>query len=237
MEKRPLQLSLGVTLNDESTFDNFFAGSDNNRQILQDLEKFGRAEGEKNLLVWGAPGCGLTHLLQAVCHQVWEQGRAVQYLPLRDVRGFSAADICDGLEEAEVVCLDGIDQICGVKEWENALFHLYNNIKDAGHYLLISSHTSPPSLPIVLADLRSRVLGCVRYHLESLNDADKQTALIMRAAARGMDLPGEVARYILSRASRDTNELFYMLNTLDEASLQQQRKLTIPFVKETLHLK
>ncbi len=237
MGRVPIQLSLGVTLKDECTFDNFYAASEVNVQTLQALKKFSLKESEKNILIWGAPGSGLTHLLQAVCHEVWDAGTSVQYLPLRDMLGFSAHEICDGLEEAEYVCLDGVDQICGVKEWEIALFHLYNNIKDAGHHLLISSHTSPPSLPIVLADLRSRVLGCVRFHVESMGDNEKQTAMIMRTAARGLELPGEVARFILSRASRDTNELFYMLDVLDEASLQHQRKLTIPFVKEVLNLK
>lgn len=234
MIKEPLQLSLGVTLNDECTFSNFYAASKTNVQTVDALRKFSTREGDNYLLVWGAHGSGLTHLLQAACYEAWEQNNSVQYLPLREMIGFSSEDICDGLEEARFVFLDGIDQICGIKEWEKSLFHLYNNIKDAGHSLLISSHTSPPSLPIVLADLRSRVLGCVRYHVETLTDADKQTAMIMRAAARGLELPGDVARYILSRASRDTNELFNLLNKLDEASLQKQRKLTIPFVKEIL---
>jgi DnaA family protein len=232
----PVQLSLGITLNDESTFSNFFASSESNQQAIAALKNCVGGQGEKNILVWGAPGSGLTHLLQAVCHEVWEQKHSVQYLPLRDVIGFSAEDICEGLEDTQYVCLDGIDLICGIKEWERSLFHLYNNIKDAGHFLLISAHTSPPSMPLVLPDLRSRVLGCMRYHIESLNDNDKQTTLILRAAARGLELPGEVARYILSRASRDTNELFNLLNKLDEASLQKQRKLTIPFVKDVLHL-
>lgn len=236
MSAEPVQLSLGVKLNDDCTFHNFHPSSDNNRQVLATLKNFVATPSDKNLVVWGAPGAGLTHLLQAVCHEVWARKRSVQYLPLREMIGFSAEDICDGLEEAEYICLDGIDQICGVREWENALFHLYNNIRDAGHCLLISSHTSPPSLPIVLADLRSRVLGCVRYHVESLSDSGKQSALILRAAARGLELPEDVARYILTRAPRDTNELFDMLNTLDEASLQHQRKLTIPFVKEVLLL-
>jgi len=240
MNSEPVQLSLGVTLNDDCTFDNFYAAAEPNVQTIGALQQFvggeGDGNGDKAILIWGAPGAGLTHLLQAVCHDVWRNKQSVQYLPLRDMLGFAAEDICDGLEGSQFICLDGIDQICGVKEWEKSLFHLYNNLKDAGHNLLISSHTSPPSLPIVLADLRSRVLGCVRYHVESLSDADKQVAMTMRAAARGLDLSGEVARYILSRASRDTNELFYLLDRLDEASLQKKRKLTIPFVKEVLHL-
>ena len=232
----PIQLSLGITLNDDCTFSNFYAAADENTQALAALQKAIDGQGEKFLLIWGARGSGLSHLLQAVCHEAWDRKKRVQYLPLKDMIGFSGEDVCEGMEESDIVCLDGVDQICGTKEWEQALFHLYNRIKDANKTLIISSHTSPPSLPIVLADLRSRVLGCVRYHVASLSDADKQVAMIMRAAARGLDLPGEVARYILSRASRDTSVLFNYLQTLDEASLQHQRKLTIPFVKEVLRL-
>ncbi|MDX1321139.1 MAG: hypothetical protein R3207_13260 [Oceanospirillum sp.] len=43
-----------------------------------------------------------------------------------------------------------------------------------------------------------------------------------------------MARYILHRSPRTLRELFDMLAVLDHASLMAQRKLTIPFVKETL---
>src|SRR5690606_17164346 len=119
-------------------------------------------------------------------------------------------------------------------EWEQALFHLYNNIRDAGHALLIASHSGPPALPVVLADLKSRLLGSSRYHVKSLSDPGKQNALIMRARARGMQMPMDVAQYILNRASRDTTELFDLLDRLDDESMQKKRKLTIPFVKEVL---
>jgi DnaA family protein len=45
-----------------------------------------------------------------------------------------------------------------------------------------------------------------------------------------------VAAYIIQRLSRDMNELFWQLNRLDHASLAEQRKLTIPFVKKVLGL-
>ena len=59
-------------------------------------------------------------------------------------------------------------------------------------------------------------------------------ALQLRAKGRGMEMSDEVAKFILSRAPRDTNDLFHLLDHLDDASLQQQRKLTIPFVKDVL---
>ena len=65
---------------------------------------------------------------------------------------------------------------------------------------------------------------------EKLHDAF-EAALRMRAKARGMEMSAEVAQFILNRAPRDMNDLFDLLERLDVVSLQEQRKLTIPFVK------
>jgi DnaA family protein len=230
----PVQLSLGVSLRDDATFSNFHAADANNQQVVAALEQASQGRGEQSLTLWGARGSGLTHLLQACSHAACEAGVSVQYLPLRELLGYAPSDICEGLEAMQLVCLDGIDEICGNRDWEQALFHLFNNLRDAGHRLVMASHTSPPAIPIRLPDLKSRILGTVVYHLHSLKDDDKCMALQIRAKARGMELPDDVARFILSRAPRDTNELFLLLNVLDDESLQQQRKLTIPFVKDVL---
>lgn len=232
-QSSPLQLSLGISLKDDATFGNFYV-AEGNALALHALREFSSNRGEGNLLLWGNRGAGLTHLLQACCHAAFEQRISVQYLPLRDLVGYAPEEVCDGLDKLSLVCLDGVDQICGQKNWEQTLFHLYNRLRDAGHRLLIASHTSPSSLPMVLPDLKSRWLGSVIYHLHELNDHEKALALQLRAKGRGMELPDEVAKYILSRAPRDTNDLFNLLNRLDDASLQLQRKLTVPFVRGVL---
>lgn len=231
----PVQLSLGVALKDESTFANFYV-KEANQQLVAALQQLANQPSGQNHVIWGAPGCGLTHLLQAVCHDAYNNDIAIQYLPMKDLMGFDANEICEGLDGVDLICIDGIDAICGNRNWELAFFHLFNRMKDAGHTIIFSSHTSPPSLPILLPDLKSRILSCVVYHVERLSDSEKQQAMIIRAKARGLEMSEDVAKFILQRASRDTNELFYLLNRLDDASLQQQRKLTIPFVKDTLHL-
>lgn len=230
----PVQLSLGVSLKDDATFSNYYQNTQANAQALEALLRASEGEGEHNLAIWGSRGCGLTHLLQAVCHGAYERGISVQYLPLRDMVGYAADDVCEGLEAVDILCLDGLDEICGNRQWELALFHLFNRLAQAQHRLIIASHTSIPSLPILLPDLKSRLLASVVYHIESLNDAGKEQALIVRAHARGFQMSQEVAHFILTRTVRDTNELFNLLNRLDDASLQHQRKLTIPFVKEVL---
>ena len=236
MEESPIQLSLGVSLADDATFDNFFMNYSANGQVVHALKRIAKGEEVSSHVIWGASGAGLTHLLQAVCHTAPGYLLSTRYMPIHELLQFNPRAICDGVEKINIVCVDGVEGIAGNAQWEQTIFHLYNNLRDAGHVIIFSTHMNPSSLPIMLPDLKSRILGSIIYHVESLSDADKQHSLVMRAKARGMVMSDEVAKFILYRAPRDTNELFNLLNRLDEASLREQRKLTVPFVKEVLGL-
>lgn len=235
MRPRPQQLSLGVSLHDEATFANFHVPADSsNRQAVQALERQLDAGGERFIYLWGAAGAGLTHLLQAACHKASAAGRSAQYLPLKDLAGFAPASLFEGLETLDLICLDSIDAVAGNPIWEEAIFDLFNRVNEAGNHLVFSALTGPQELAVNLEDLRSRLRWGVVYQVDVLADEDKAVALQRRAKARGMDMNAEVAQYILSRGPRDMNDLFYLLNRLDELSLREQRKLTIPFVKQVL---
>lgn len=230
MSTEPVQLSLSVSLLDDATFANFYSDTDNHL-ILKGLQQFAEGQGEQNLVIWGSAGVGLSHLLQACCHRALLHGFRMQYLPVAELLNHEPEQVFDGLDEVQLVCLDDVQAVAGHAVWERALFHLFNRLRERGHRLLMASHSSPAALPWQLPDLQSRVLGSLVYQVHPLSDEGKAVALQMRAQARGMDLSQEVARYILSRATRDTRQLFNLLNRLDEVSLQQQRKLTIPFIK------
>jgi DnaA family protein len=235
MVSLPQQLSLGVNLNDDATFENFYAPANtHNAMVVKGLRDQLEGIGESFIYLWGAPGCGLTHLLQAACHQAQARGLSVQYLPLRDMVGYAPDDIFSGLETLDLVCLDSVTAVAGRGDWELAIFNLYNQLRDQGRRLLVAAEQSPRELALTLEDLRSRLQWGLTYQVHSLNDEDKQQALQMRARARGLELSDEVAQYIIQRLPRDTNELFWQLARLDNASLAEQRKLTIPFVKKIL---
>ena len=235
--KFPQQLSLGVSLNDDATFENFYAPDlARNALVVDGLRRQVEGEGEHFVYLWGAPGAGLTHLLQASCHYAQTLGQSVQYLPLRDMVGYAPEEIFAGLDSLDLVCLDCLASIAGRPDWELAIFNLYNMLREAGKKLLVAAEQGPQELAIGLADLRSRLQWGVTYQVRNLGDDDKQQALQMRARARGLELSDEVAQFMIQRLSRDTNELFWQLQRLDHASLAEQRKHTIPFVKKVLAL-
>ena len=233
----PQQLSLGVSLKDDATFDNFYApGASPNAQAAAAVRAQAEAGGEQFIYLWGSSGVGLTHLLQASCHVAEARGFSVQYLPLKELAGFAPEALLDGLDQLDLLCLDSLDAVAGRADWEVALFALYNALRDAGGRLLVAAGHSPRTLPVELADLASRLQWGTVFQVQGLDDADKQQALMRRAHKRGLELTEEVASYIVQRVPRDMNQLFCYLHRLDHASLTEQRRLTIPFVKKTLGL-
>jgi DnaA family protein len=233
----PQQLSLGVSLNDDATFENFYAPPTTpNAQILSALRLQIETTNEPFIFLWGVAGCGLTHLLQGACHHAQTCEKSFQYFPLRDVAGYAPDELFIGLEALDLVVLDALDEVINRPEWELALFNLFNRLRDAGKLLIVAAIHGPQELVVNLPDLKSRLQWGATFHVNTLDDNQKQAALQFRAKARGLELSDEVAVYIIQRLPRDMNELFWQLNRLDHASLAEQRKLTIPFVKKILSL-
>jgi DnaA family protein len=181
----------------------------------------------------GPGGTGKSHLLQAMCGVASARGAAAVYLPLAAMRNYPPS-VLAGLEAVALVALDDVDAMAGQTAWEEALFDLYNRLRDAGVRLVTAAAQPPESLGLALPDLVSRLQAGVLYGLRPLSDADRLTALQRRAARRGLALPDASARYLVERFPRDTAGLFERLDLLDEASLRSRRRLTIPFIREVL---
>ena len=231
---KPIQLPLGVRLRDDATFANYYPGA--NAAALGYVERLceaGAGWTDSLIYLWGAAGVGRSHLLQAACLRFEQRDEAAVYLPLAEVADYGP-ELLDNLEQCELVCLDDLDAVAGRADWEEALFHLFNRLRDAGKRLLLAAATSPRELGVQLPDLQSRLTLALVFQLQELADEDKLRALQLRASRRGLQMPDEVGRFILTRGARSMSALFELLEQLDQASLQAQRKLTIPFLKETL---
>lgn len=227
------QLALTLSLPANAELKNFCTGR--NEFAYNQVRLIAAGKGEFCVYLWGPPGVGKSHLLQGACEHATLSGLSAIYLPFSKNPQFTINDIV-GLEQLDLVCLDDIHLISGKADWEEAIFHLYNKLKANEKHLLVSAPMAPMTQNIQLPDLRTRLGWGVIYHLHPLTDDEKLEALIIRAKQKGMTLPDDVGRFIISRSARSMGELLKGLDTLDKASLTMQRKLTIPFVKQILKL-
>lgn len=233
------QLALAILLRDDAVFSSFYPGD--NIEILLALKKMLQGQGETFIYIWGGKGSGKSHLLQAACNEASLFGLSTVYIPLNKIKKLSI-NMLDDLENVSLVCVDDIDYISGSTLWQEALFHFYNRMRAQQTKaikpcrLLVSAGKSPLHIDLQLADLKSRLASGMTYQLHLMNDKQKLEALRLRAECRGLELNKTVAQFLLNHCSRNMEQLFLTLEKLDQASLAEQRRLTIPFVKQTLRI-
>jgi DnaA family protein len=228
------QLTLGVGLKDEATFANFHAGQ--NAALIKELKKVAEGHGVHSpIYIAGNGAQGLSHLLQATCHEAYSKKLTAVYIPFENINDYST-HLLEGMESFDIICIDDAQKIAGNAEWEEAFFHAFNRMHDAGKQIIIAANRLPKLIGIQLPDLVSRLSWGMVFSLQALSDAEKLETLIMRAQRRGMTLTEEVGKYILNHCPRHMATLFAALEALDKASLAAQRKLTIPFIKSILEI-
>ena len=223
------QLILPLGSNPRHTFANFCI--DDNAGILEALESLPRQGG--SLWLHGPQDSGKTHLLQAVCHQAKTREESAAYLPLKQMRELGPETL-DGLEQCLWICLDDMDAVLEQGDWEQRLFGLVNQAMDHGASLLMAARQPAENVSVELPDLRSRLRGAVSFPLQPLDDERQSEALRRRAHSQGYDLPEDAVRYMQRHVVRGLGQLCQLLDQLEQASLSQQRRITVPFVREVL---
>jgi DnaA family protein len=224
------QLPLGVRLPDRALFESFLPGR--NTEALAHARSI--AAGEARGVTWlsGPGGAGKTHLLQAVCAAAGARVRA-GYVPLKQVAHLGA-EVLDGLGQLACLCLDDLESVAGDLVWERRLFGLVHESEEAGGALVVAANAPPALLHWALPDLGSRCAAGAVFALRALEEAEQQAALALRARLRGLELPEETWQWLRRRYPRDMRRLYELLDTLDEAALAAQRRLTVPFIRDVL---
>ena len=121
------QLPLSVQLRQDISFDTFVPG--HNRETLSALLQFLDGDRDQFLYLWGNRGVGKTHLLQAACQRARTSGQDVAYLPLSQAQELDSR-IMQNLDLLDLVCVDDIQCICGRAGWEQAVFTLFNRLRE-----------------------------------------------------------------------------------------------------------
>lgn len=234
-----MQLVLPVLHAHDYCLDNFITGE--NASLIEHVRQLLSAQNENQqgqgiIFVHGAMGTGKTHLLLA-CHQRAETSqKSCQYIDMQELRIMPSAIIQDvGL--VDVLCIDNIDAVSNDHEWQVQIFDQINRfIENNGRCLMIAAKASVHACEFSLPDLASRLMWGTTFFLHELSEQDKVTALTQHFKERGIGVQKDAILFLMKRTQRDMHKLMHLVERLDRLSLQSQRKLTIPFIKQSLSL-
>ncbi len=233
------QLALSVQLPDDETFESF--RSEVNQGVISQLAHFveqkelKEVNQPKSFYLFGLSGVGKSHLLHASSAYAAQLGKTSVCLSCAELKKLPV-DVLEGLEQIDLICLDDVHLIANNKLWQQAIFDLYNRVIEQNNCLLISGEQSASQLGLSLPDLVSRLTWGLTEQVKPLDDVEKVLVLQYRASQRGLMLSDDAAKFLLNRLSREMAYLLNSLDTLDKASIREQRKITIPFIKEVLKL-
>ncbi len=224
------QLAFPIAGEDKASFENFFIG--NNQELVAALSVSAQNIDARVLYFYGPDGSGKSHLMYAVMRAAKQAGTKTSYLSLND--HYVSPEMLTVVDVSGMVCVDNIQEWAGNNEHERALFTLFEQIKHAGGRLIVSAKQAPDASDFGIRDLVSRLSSGLIYPLQELNDEQRLQALKMRADHRGLSINDDVLKFLVSRLSRDNNDLFSFLDKMDKVSLAEKRKITIPFLQGLL---
>ena len=223
------QLSLAVTLDNEATFENFYAAFGTlQHTAMQCLSK----RSEQYIFLSGNAGTGLSHLLQAAC----KLERDSIYINFGLLDGNSIDKIFDGLEQMSLVCLDDIHIILSNQCRQKEIFHFFNRCSENGTRLVLASHKRLNVINIRFPDLVTRLKSGVVLHFEEFRDDDLLKLLKYRATLMGLDFTHDCAVYIFNRTRRTAGGVVDALRKIDLKALTEKRPITLPLIKSALDL-
>jgi DnaA-homolog protein len=209
------QLTLDLLQPLQPSLDNFVAGR--NAEALAALRALGEHRlAERIVYLWGTPGSGRTHLLDALAAS--PEGYR-----------WTAGDV---VERPGIALVDDVQQLDA--QAQIALFNRLNAVRADTACAAVVAGAEPPAQLALREDLRTRLAWGYVYQLHPLTDEEKTAALQAHAASRGVRFDAAVIPFLLGQLPRDMRTLVAALDALDSWALVRKRALTLALAREWL---
>lgn len=169
---------------------------------------------QRRLALWGAEGCGKTHLLH-----VWAGRSGALFLSGPMLGGPMLAE--QAAPPDRPLAIDDAD---GAPP--RPLLHVLNAAAEAGQPVLLSSRTPPARWPVALPDLASRLRSTAAVEIGGPDEQLLRSMLARLISDRQLTVPESVQDWLLARLPRTTAALRIVAERLDRAALAAGRPIT-----------
>ncbi|KUJ72168.1 DnaA regulatory inactivator Hda [Thiomicrospira sp. WB1] len=230
-----IQLPLKMGLREAVSFDTFVSPDPQTEMALARFQTALQKSQGETFYLQGPKGAGKTHLLQAACRLMSQQRQQSVFLPLADPELPLIADVLYGLEKTHLICLDDVEQVVGNPEWDESLIHLLGRARSLGHSVVLSGESDLSQWPTDRPELSQSLMSVLPIRVPILDEPKSLVQALQKHARKmGFELPIDVGNYLVRQFSKDLQELMSVLKILEQASVMEKRRVTLPFVKQVL---
>jgi len=197
-----------------------FIVSDENKDAVFLLEKWPYWQSPV-VVVYGASGCGKTHLLKRFFAKnidkiLFINGRNLK--KIEDLQYFSSCIIIDDAQYCD----------------EETLFHLFNIVKEENKTMLLSSESPPARWKTVLPDLKSRLSSVINVDIKSPSDELLSMVIVKMFSDRQIEIGKDALSFLIKNIERSFSAVADIVDKSDKIALASKRPITIPLLKEAL---
>ena len=216
------QLLLDITPESAQTLARFV--NTDNREAYQAVCALAAGRfAEPLIYLWGPPGSGKSHLLNAAVAHARAAGHLADVIHAN----------CPEAPASGLLAIDDVDRLDD--DGQRKLFSLINAAREGHGHLLVAGR-EPPARLALRDDVTSRLGWHLVFQLHGLSDEAKQSALQARAEQLGFRLEAPIIDYLMTHWRRDLPSLIWLLEQLDRHSLVRQRPITLPLLREVLQI-
>ena len=245
---RPTSGTLGtnVGVDPRFTFDNFVSAS-SNRMACSAAQATAEVPGNvyNPLFIYGASGLGKTHLLHAIGNYILEnyRGYRVLYVTtetfLNDyvdaIRvGKNAANFKKHYRECDVLLIDDVQFMQNKEGLQEELFHTYNDLKQAGKQIVLTSDRAPKSIEDLEDRLRSRLLSGLLVEIDPPDLETRLAILRTKAERETVHVPDDVLNFIATNVRDNIRELEGALTRVVATGRLNQEPITLALAQAKL---
>lgn len=217
-EHRQQQENLSETQGEELTFQNFVVGSSNRFAHAACQAVASQPAIVYNpLFIYGNPGLGKTHLLNAVAKEFRSNfpGRTVVYLKAEDftnevIEGISRgtmANVREKYRTADLFLMDDVQFLAGKNSTQEEFFHTFEALHEAKKQIILTSDRPPKEIATLEDRLKSRFESGLIADIQP-PDLETRTVIIKRKAeSLGFEIPDNICEYIATKLKNNIRQL------------------------------
>ncbi len=212
------QLLLNLLPDPTPSLSHFMPGD--NAELLEALQSWleaPQAYPGNLFVVWGSEGVGKSFLTRCLAEKGFTR------LPLKEPSP-TASKTGWLLDDAQNLDAAG----------QQDLFRHLIRLAQTSERLFVTLDAAPDMQDALRDDVRTRLGAGHIYRLTPLNEHQQRTLLAQRAAQRGWQLTDDVLDTLYQRAPRDLSNLTRLIERLDQLSLEQKRRITLPLLRTAL---
>lgn len=240
----------GRLINPQYTFDNFVVGENNNNAHAAALA-VAEQPGEvyNPLYIYGGPGLGKTHLMYSIANYITKYNPELKVLYITSetfqnelVKAIlSGSSNAKSLEEFrkkyrgnDVLLIDDIQFIINKERTQEEFFHTFNEMRDSGRQVVISSDRNPKDLQLLDERLRSRFEWGLTVDVQPPVYETRMAILTKKAELNHLTIDTEILNYIAENIHSNIRELEGALTKVVALGRLQNRKITMELAMEAL---